>query len=82
MKSAMGRIAGTLAMLGLAACSAQPWVLSKSPDAVTVRWYPDETSILAADRLAALYCQSWGKTARLVSDSRDGSAEIARYWCR
>jgi len=82
MKSAMRRIAGTLMLLGLGACSTQPWVLSKSPDAITVRWYPDETSVVAADQLAALHCQSWGKAARLASDLRDGSAEIARYSCR
>ena len=82
MKSAMRRIAGTLALLGLAACGAQPWILSTSPDAITVRWYPDETSVLAAGQLAAQHCQAWGKVARLDDDSRDGSAEIARYLCR
>ena len=82
MKSAMRQIAGTLVLLGLGACSAAPWVLSKSPDAITVRWYPDTTSFAAADQLAALHCQSWGKAARLASDIRDGSAEIAHYLCR
>jgi hypothetical protein len=82
MKSAMRRSAGTMVLLGLAACVTQPWVLSESPDAITVRWYPDETSVVAADQLAALHCQSWGKAARLASDTRDGSAEIAQFHCR
>jgi hypothetical protein len=81
MKSARWRIAGTLAVLGLGACSTQPWVLTKSSDAITVRWYPDETSVVAADQFATLHCQSWGKTAHLMSDIRDGSAEIAVYRC-
>jgi len=78
----MRRIAGTSALLGLAACGGPPWTLSKSPDAITVRWYPDETGIVAAGQLAALHCQGWGKAARLESVSHDGSAEIARYRCR
>jgi hypothetical protein len=82
MKPARWPIAGTLALLGLGACTTQPWILSKSPDAITVRWYPDETSMVAADQLAAQHCQSRGKAARLVSDNRDGSVEIARYHCR
>jgi hypothetical protein len=81
MKSAPWRIAGTLALLGLGACSTQPWILSKSPDAITVRWYTDESSVVAADHFAALHCQSWGKAAHLMSDIRDGSAEIAVYRC-
>jgi hypothetical protein len=82
MKWNTRRIVGTLLLLGLGACSTQPWVLSKSPHAITVRWYPDETSVLAANQLAALHCQSWGKAAHLASDIRDGSAEIASYDCR
>jgi hypothetical protein len=78
----MQRTAGSIALLVFAACSTAPWVLSKSPDTITVRWYPDETSIAAADELAALHCRSWGKTARLESDIRDGSAQIAGYRCR
>jgi hypothetical protein len=82
MKSARRLIAGTLVLLGFGACTTQPWVLRKSPDAITVRWYPDETDAIAADQLAALHCQSWGKAARRESELLDGSAEIARYLCR
>ena len=82
MKSAMRLIAGTLVLLGVGACSTQPWILSKSPDAITVRWYPDESDVFAADQLAALHCQSSGKAARRESEILDGSAEIARYVCR
>jgi hypothetical protein len=88
MKSAIWQIAGTLSALGLAACVASPpgppppWVLSGSPEAITLRWYPDETSVVAADQLAALHCQSWGRAALLASYTRDGSAEIGSYRCR
>jgi hypothetical protein len=74
-------IAG-MALLGLAACSAQPWTVSKSPDAIVVRWYPDETNMEAADQLAGLHCRSQDKAAQLAADMRDGSAEVARYRCR
>jgi hypothetical protein len=82
MKSAIARIAGASALLGLAACGAPPWILSKSPDAIAVRWDSDDTIMVAADQLAALHCQTWGKAARLERVFRDGSAEIARYRCR
>ena len=82
MKSARRLIAGTLVLLDVAACSTQPWVLGKSPDAITLRWYPDETDVVAADQLAALHCRSGGKEARRESEILDGSAEIARYVCR
>jgi len=68
--------------LGLAACSGPPWTLSESPDAIALRWYPDEISIAAAEEAAELHCRSWGKTAELAHDARDGSAEVAQYRCR
>jgi hypothetical protein len=81
MQSTMRRIAGMTFLIGLAACSEQPWTLSKSPDAITVRWYPDESDVIAADQLAQTHCASWGKAARLATDLRDGSAEVAQYRC-
>jgi hypothetical protein len=82
MPSTMRRIALVALVICLAACSGPPWTLSKSSDAISVRWYPDETDMVAADQLAELHCRSWGKTARLATDLRDGSAEVAQYRCR
>jgi len=82
MQSRMRRIAGATLLIGLAACSGPPWTLSKSPDAIAMHWYPDETNMIAADQLAELHCRSWGRTAQLAADIRDGSAEVAQYRCR
>jgi hypothetical protein len=78
----MRRVAGVTLVISLAACSGPPWTLSKSADEIALRWYPDETSIAAAGQTAELHCHSWGKTAQLAADLRDGSAEIAEYLCR
>jgi hypothetical protein len=77
--AAVGAIA---LMLALAACAGPPWTLARSPDAIALRWYPDELTRGAAEQVAALHCRSWGKAASLASDNRDGSAEIATYRCR
>jgi hypothetical protein len=71
-------------LLGMAACSPPlpPWTLTRSPDDITLRWYPDNTPSLVADQVAELHCRSWGKSALLASDTQDGSAEIAQYRCR
>jgi hypothetical protein len=59
-----------------------PWTLNQSPDQIALRWYPDATSTAAANEVARLHCGTWDRTAQLVSDTRDGSAEIAEYRCR
>jgi hypothetical protein len=82
LKATLRQIAATTLLFGLGACSGPPWTMSKSPDAIVMRWYPDETSMAAADQRAALHCWSWGKTAQLASDDRSGSAEEAQYRCR
>jgi hypothetical protein len=82
MQSIMGRTAGMLLLFNLAACSGPPWTLSQSPEAIALRWYPDETTLGAADQRAEQYCRSWGKAAQLAADLRDGSAEVAQYRCR
>jgi hypothetical protein len=81
-RSRIGRIAEITLLLVVAACTQQPWTLSESPQAIVVRWYPDESDITAATELAEAHCRSWGKSAELASDLRDGSAEVARYRCR
>ena len=74
--------AGIAALVALAGCTGPPWTLSRSPTEISLRWYPDSTSAAAADQVAQLHCQSWEKSAELVSDTQDGSAEIAEYRCR
>jgi len=59
-----------------------PWTLNKSPAGISLRWYPDTTPSSKADQAAQLHCGSWDKTTELVSDTRDGSVEIAEYRCR
>jgi hypothetical protein len=66
----------------VAAALYPPWTLSQTPAAITLRWYPDVTPSASANLAAKQHCASWHKTAELVSDTRDGSAEIAQYRCR
>lgn len=82
IETAIRQLAGMTLLIGLAACGGPPWTLSKTPDAIAVRWYPDETDLVSADQLAELHCRSWGKTAQLATELRDGSAEVAQYRCR
>jgi len=76
------RAVGVAALLGLAACGGPPWTLSRAPDAITLRWYADETDSAAASTIAQQHCQSSGKRAELVSSTQDGSAQLATYRCR
>lgn len=59
-----------------------PWTLSKSPERILLRWYPDVTPSVAAQQAAKQHCGTWNRSAQLVSDTRDGSAEIAEFFCR
>ncbi len=70
------------ALAALAGCTGPPWTLSHSPTEISLRWYSDTTPSAAADQLAQLHCESWEKSAELVSETQDGSAEIAQYHCR
>ncbi len=80
--------AGIAALAALAGCNGPPWTpwtpwtLSQSPTEISLRWYPDTTPSAAADQVAQLHCGSWQKSTELVSEARDGSAEIAEYRCR
>ena len=80
--STIARVAGLAILLGVTACSGPPWTLEQSPDAITLRWYPDETDSAAADSLAQAHCASSSKSVDLVSYDQDGSAQIGRYHCR
>ena len=77
------RAIGVGILLCLAACSSgPPWTLSQSPDQITLRWYPDSTPDGTANWVAQTHCQSWGRSAELVSYDQDGSAQLAKYQCR
>jgi hypothetical protein len=76
------RVVGIGMLLTLGACNGPPWVVSRTPDAITLRWYADETDSAAAGAAAQAHCQSSGKNAELVSYDQNGSAQIGRYRCR
>jgi hypothetical protein len=59
-----------------------PWTLHQSPEEIALRWYPDATPSSAADQIAYQHCGAWNKSAVLVSNTRDGSVELAEYRCR
>jgi hypothetical protein len=69
-------------LLAVAACNGPPWTIEQSPDAITLRWYSDETDSAVADSLAQAHCASLSKSVELVSYDQDGSAQIGRYRCR
>jgi len=77
------RAAGFGILLWAGACSSgPPWTLSQSPDEISLRWYPDDTPDAAANWAARVHCQTWGKSAELVSYDQDGSAQLGHYRCR
>ena len=69
-------------LLTLGACNGPPWVVDRTPDAITLRWYADETDSAVADAAAQAHCQSSNKTAELVSYGQNGSVQIGNYRCR
>ncbi|MGE5271134.1 MAG: hypothetical protein ACM3JG_15845 [Thiohalocapsa sp.] len=73
--------AAALIALSVAPAVAQPWVLSRSPDAIRMRWYGDTTSEAQARGLAGAYCGASGRAARLATIEQDGSAVVASYRC-
>jgi hypothetical protein len=76
------RAAGSAVLLILGACNGPPWILDRTPDAITLRWYPDETDSAAAAVVAQTHCQSSGRNAELISYDQNGSVQIGKYRCR
>jgi len=72
------RAAGIIALLIVGACNEPPWILDRTADAITLRWYTDETDSAAAQA----HCQSSGKNAELISYAQNGGAQIGKYRCR
>ncbi len=76
------RAAGIAVLLTLGACNGPPWVLNRTPDTISLRWYADETDSAAADAAAQAHCQSSGENAELISYDQNGSIQIGKYRCR
>ncbi|HJU20317.1 MAG TPA: hypothetical protein VJ770_28010 [Stellaceae bacterium] len=87
------RVAGAMLVAAVAGCSAAPyatavapvgppWVTARSPDLVALRWYADQTPVVAAGDVAQAHCAAFGKVAVLVSDEQSGGAQMAQYDCR
>jgi hypothetical protein len=76
------RAAGFAVLLAFEACNGPPWTLDQTPDAITLRWYTDETDRAVADSVAQAHCQLSSKSAELTSYDQDGSAQIGKYRCR
>ncbi len=82
MSGSIARICFFVLLLALTACNGPPWTLAESADAVTLRWYPDETSQATAEQIADAYSGAQRRSYAIAADQRDGSAEVARYRCR
>ena len=82
MRSLTIRSAAAALALTVSGCNGPPWILSQSPDHIALRWYTDNTPSVAAIQLAQLHCRSWGKSAELTNDAKDGSDEVAQFRCR
>ena len=66
----------------LGACNQPPWTVSRSPDAITLRWYSDELDIAAAQTVADRHCGATGRAAALASNEQSGSVQVAEFSCR
>ena len=75
-------LAAVPVLVGVAACSRQPWTLEQSSSAITLRWYPDEVDSSVAAEVAQTHCASTSKNAELISYTQNGSAQIGKYRCR
>lgn len=70
-----------IALSSLAACSGEPWTLSRSSDQITMRWYTGDIPEGTATAEAGAYCTRLGKAVEIGGIERDGSAAIGRYHC-
>jgi hypothetical protein len=69
------RAAWIAVLLAPAACNQPPWIISRTPDAITLRWYSDEIDSAVADGVAQEHCEGLGRRAELISYNQDGSAD-------
>jgi hypothetical protein len=59
-----------------------PWAVVVSRDAITLRWYPDDTSQAEAQSVAEAHCMPTGRHAALAAIEQDGSVTVATWRCR
>lgn len=83
LRSVVVAVAALALPLALAGCGGYPpWTMKSSPDAIALRWYPHTTPSMLAGQIAELHCARSGKSAEMVVNNRDGSAEYAEFHCR
>ncbi|HXO00474.1 MAG TPA: hypothetical protein VN900_00365 [Stellaceae bacterium] len=74
-------VIAVIVLLSLTACTGEPWTLSRSSDAINLRWWSDELADAQAGSVAGAYCTQMGKAVELLVIERDGSASIGHYRC-
>ncbi|HKS87924.1 MAG TPA: hypothetical protein VJR70_00660 [Stellaceae bacterium] len=75
-------IAAVMALAGCAGPPGPPWAEAVSPNGITLRWYPDETSGTEAQLAADAHCAPSGRHAGIAAIEQNGSVRIADYRCR
>lgn len=74
-------LAAAAIVFSVAPALAQPWILSRSPYTIRMRWYSDTASEAQAHGLAGAYCGAISRAAGLASIEADGSAVVTSYRC-
>ena len=74
--------AAVLTLAGCAGPPGPPWPEVVSPNGITLRWYPDETSAAKAQLVADAHCAPSGRRAGIAAVEQNGSVQIADYRCR
>lgn len=75
-------VIAVIVLMSLADCSTgEPWTLSQSSNAITLRWWSDEVAEAQAAASAGAYCTRLGKAVETIAIERDGSAAIGHYRC-
>ena len=75
-------LAALIALAGCAGPPGPPWPGVVSPNNITLRWYPDETSTAEAQLAADAHCAMSGRRAGLAAVEQNGSVQVADYRCR
>ena len=83
------RLAAAMILLPLLAAPAvaanppgPPWPEIVSPGAITLRWYPNDTSEAAAQAAADAHCAATGRAAVFAALEQVGSVQYGTYACR
>lgn len=71
-------------VIGLAGCAGPPgppWPETVSPNGITLRWYPSDTSEAEAQQVADEHCAPARQGAAIAWIEQDGSVEIGSFRC-